>query len=1037
MMTKHTKRHKANGAALILVVVVTVLLAVIGVMFLMVSRLSEMETVAVADQRDLNAAVDTVVSRINEVLAEDLFGQNGTIVDADGSDEAYDATNSDDTWLASLEPVFNDNTTPDPADDFYEWPRITDLWGSIQANADSLYAQGNWFDSGSGDQVSAQDMQVDIIAPKDTTEVEDGTDPSLTMPYGARSDAAGDGVADSRWVKVPGMTTSRGKDVFAAIRIIDNCAMLNLNAAHCFYQGMYDTESFFEKPWFQDDVIATPYYNNQTGAGRYLTEINYLPFLRGQDLNGNSYLGTASGDDWYNLIDAKGFWDTVSSLPDSPRTAHHALMNIESVSSDYIFFDISDELELRNRYLVTSKVESRFEQDTIANFTLDAGGGTYGSLETPVDDTVAFNAWKIKIDSINFDAWDSAGNPLPTTDPLYRYDRRHVCTFYSFDRNIPKGQYPLLDSEIVAYANANWAAAGFSNATEYEEYLWEQWGPIFTPKGTVTTNIETPLAIDGLGNSVPFNNVETRRKILHLLYALREYYYNGTNLSEAALKAAQVVANIIDFSDDDAPNTLPVRGATEGPFYEDGSTNPFINYESQANVDCTFMTEQIIEDMIDEVSEDILGVGNGFTMAFGLNATDVIFGYERQPFISEIYAQWDGAAIAPVPNLQGFAIELINPYDTNINLTGWRLKIGSTVDYLFTSSDPVLTANTRLVIRTVIDLGAGNTVPFEGGVLALPVSDLSLLEGIYPAGDFTLKLLRPVPSNSGVSELCVDSVPSDNTRSVLGTDGKFSLQRDDDDWKFVYGKYAPIIPIIISPYNLGTENSATIADGGFQLGVPDDGLPLTRWHELEILSLYGNDAESSDPNAVPDPITEKLANNTPTHFDLAGVSSDLRDYLCTMNRPDEGTLPGRININTAPVHVIAAAIPPSLVDPNMANPLSLNLAQNIVAQRAIQPFENLSQLLAVPGFLIYDNQTTGYNVGQQSIEGDIEEEHWILSNLANKFTVRSDTFTAYILVRLGADGPQRRMIAIFDRSNVWAPDDRPNLVALHPVPDPR
>ena len=64
-------------------------------------------------------------------------------------------------------------------------------------------------------------------------------------------------------------------------------------------------------------------------------------------------------------------------------------------------------------------------------------------------------------------------------------------------------------------------------------------------------------------------------------------------------------------------------------------------------------------------------------------------------------------------------------------------------------------------------------------------------------------------------------------------------------------------------------------------------------------------------------------------------------------------------------------------------------------------------------------------------------EHWVLSNLANKLTVRRDVFTAYILVRLETGGTQRRMIGIFDRSQVWDKNDRPKLVALHPVPDPR
>ena len=68
---------------------------------------------------------------------------------------------------------------------------------------------------------------------------------------------------------------------------------------------------------------------------------------------------------------------------------------------------------------------------------------------------------------------------------------------------------------------------------------------------------------------------------------------------------------------------------------------------------------------------------------------------------------------------------------------------------------------------------------------------------------------------------------------------------------------------------------------------------------------------------------------------------------------------------------------------------------------------------------------------------DLEERDVIFSRVSNLVTVRSDVFTAYILVRLGIDGPQRRMIGIFDRSRVFLPTDKPEVVALHPVPDPR
>jgi len=51
--------------------------------------------------------------------------------------------------------------------------------------------------------------------------------------------------------------------------------------------------------------------------------------------------------------------------------------------------------------------------------------------------------------------------------------------------------------------------------------------------------------------------------------------------------------------------------------------------------------------------------------------------------------------------------------------------------------------------------------------------------------------------------------------------------------------------------------------------------------------------------------------------------------------------------------------------------------------------------------------------------------------------VRSDVFTAYILVRLGRTGPQKRVIAILDRSEVFTPDGKVKVRALYEVPDAR
>ena len=68
---------------------------------------------------------------------------------------------------------------------------------------------------------------------------------------------------------------------------------------------------------------------------------------------------------------------------------------------------------------------------------------------------------------------------------------------------------------------------------------------------------------------------------------------------------------------------------------------------------------------------------------------------------------------------------------------------------------------------------------------------------------------------------------------------------------------------------------------------------------------------------------------------------------------------------------------------------------------------------------------------------DFEERDVIFARISNLITVRSDVFTAYILVRVGENGPQKRMIAILDRSEVENSGDRVRIRALHPVHDAR
>jgi len=97
--------------------------------------------------------------------------------------------------------------------------------------------------------------------------------------------------------------------------------------------------------------------------------------------------------------------------------------------------------------------------------------------------------------------------------------------------------------------------------------------------------------------------------------------------------------------------------------------------------------------------------------------------------------------------------------------------------------------------------------------------------------------------------------------------------------------------------------------------------------------------------------------------------------------------------------------------------VGLAIVEKVVADRdrLLRGFRCISELLWVssepgsPGMDLY--ATDGIAVRDGATD-DFEERDLIFQRISNLITVRSDVFTAYILVRIGTDGPQRRVIAI-------------------------
>jgi hypothetical protein len=125
MKTLNKKFRKCTfsaGSALILAVVLTSLLAIVGVMFVLVTRIDKIATSAISDSKELDFAVETVIAKISQELVLDVPGEGA---------EYQDYPGPEDKWLASLEPyqfAIND----------YRWRQISDVTGSLAGDSTDI-----------------------------------------------------------------------------------------------------------------------------------------------------------------------------------------------------------------------------------------------------------------------------------------------------------------------------------------------------------------------------------------------------------------------------------------------------------------------------------------------------------------------------------------------------------------------------------------------------------------------------------------------------------------------------------------------------------------------------------------------------------------------------------------------------------------------------------------------------------------------------------------------------------------------------------
>ena len=386
LRTTNYKLRTDSGSALILTVVLTSLLAVIGVMFVLVTRVDKISTSAIIENKEMSLAVETVIAKISQQLILDTPG----IVDPNQSiREYYDYPDSANPWLASLEPEWNDNGTPlIPGDDWYFWRHITDLYNvrGYQTGILEFLRNISWEDT-YGRVAGPDNLVVSIVLPSDgVTGSHQPGNMANYVAFGGPADADGDGVVDSRWIQLPDMTGSKGKPIYAAVRVIDNGAMLNVNTAYNFDPCDPNPTRIDGSSQTQIDLLTLAERGVNPGALLSLDNERY----GSEPHNLNSYITNVV---WrYNR----------------PNGA-------------YTPFDISDELELRNGFTLNHEyIDTRIEKELAWTKTFNDPN----ELHTPVDTNgIERHKWFYRTQH------DVQG-------PIDIYSYRHIATTYNMDRII-------------------------------------------------------------------------------------------------------------------------------------------------------------------------------------------------------------------------------------------------------------------------------------------------------------------------------------------------------------------------------------------------------------------------------------------------------------------------------------------------------------------------------------------------------------------------------------------------------------------------